>query len=76
MRKGNFYKEIPWDGVNWIAEILGEYRREKGVTQQGGADNNWNWPFPLLSAPPPPLRVFKKYPLDIALVIGYVDFSF
>ena len=32
-------------------------------------------PFHLLSAPPL-LRVFKKYPLDIALVIGYVDFSF
>ena len=49
MDKGNFYKEIPWEGVNFtrkFAEIPGEYRHEKGVPQQGGgADNNWNSPF-------------------------------
>jgi hypothetical protein len=47
MGKGNFYKEIPWEGVNItrkFAEIPGEYRHEKGVPQQGGADNNWNSP--------------------------------
>ena len=39
MGKDNFYKEIPWEGVNFtfkFAEIPGEYRHEKGVPQQGG----------------------------------------
>jgi hypothetical protein len=39
MGKGNFYKEIPWEGVNFtwkFAEIPGEYRHEKGVPQRGG----------------------------------------
>jgi hypothetical protein len=48
MGNGNFYKEIPWEG---FAEIPGEYRHEKGVPQQGGADNNWNSPLHAVPTP-------------------------